>query len=139
MTTRLTGFRSLLTLLVVVAGLTASACATTGRDISPQEITEADLMIRRAVTAGAERLAPELLGSAREAFDAARRASFAQKQDEARRQLEQAKAYASAAELRATAEQRRREAGTVGQQADALDARLQDLQQRLRTSTQSGK
>ena len=135
---RRTEIRSILAALAVVIGLTASACATAARDITPQEITEVDLMIRGAVTAGAERFAPELLGSSREAFDAARRASFAQKSDEARRQLEEAKAYATAAEVRATAEQRRREAAATGQQADALDAKLQDLQRRLRAPSQSG-
>jgi hypothetical protein len=123
--------------LACVAGLAAAACATAAPDITPQEITEVDLMIRRAATAGGERLAPELLGSSRESYDAARRASFAHKPVEARRQLEEAKAYAIAAEMRATAEQRQREAFAVGKQADALEARLQDLQRRLRTPGQS--
>jgi DNA repair photolyase len=130
---------TLLAVLVGIAGLTAAACATVAPDITPQEITEVDLLIRRAVAAGAERLAPELLGASREANEAARRASFARKPDEARRQLEEAKAYANAAEVRAMAEQRQREAIAIGREADALEARLQELQRRLRAPGQSAK
>jgi hypothetical protein len=137
MAKRYIGCRSTLAALMGVVGLAAAACATAVPDITPQEITEVDVMIRRAETAGGERLAPELLGSSRESYDAARRASFARKPVEARRQLEEAKAYATAAEMQATAEQRQREALAIGKQADALDARLQDRQRRLRTPGQS--
>jgi len=125
--------RPTLVWLALAAGVTASACATPARDITSEEIAEADVIIHRAVTAGAERFAPGLLWSSREALDAAQRASFTRKPDEARRRLEEAKAYATAAEIRARAEQRRREALAVGQEADALEVKLQDLQRRLRT------
>lgn len=130
--------RATVAAVVVGVGLSISSCATVTPDITPQEITEVDRVIGRAVTAGADRLAPELLGSSREAYDAARRASFAQKPAEARRQIEEAKAYATAAESRALAEQRQGEAAALGRQADALNIQLQELQRRLRTPGQSG-
>jgi hypothetical protein len=119
---RLTGARSALAALVGIVGLTASACATAAPDITPQQITEVDLVIRRAVAAGADRLAPDLLASSREAYDAARRASFAHEPDEARRQLDEAKAYAIAAELQATAEQRQRAADAIFQKSKTFDS-----------------
>ena len=124
--------RSRIVVTVGFVGVLLAACAITVTDIKPEEVTEVELLMRRAEAAGAGDLAPELLGSARQSFEASRRASFQGNGEDARRRLAEARAYAEAAEVRATAERRQREAAEVGQQVDALDTKLQDLHQRLR-------
>jgi uncharacterized protein DUF4398 len=108
----------------------AAACASTGPPVDPKTMTDAELEIRAAESAGATEHAADLLAKSRRAFEAARRASASGDGEEARRWLLEARAYADAAESRARAEKVRVEVTRLRREADELEMRTKQMRER---------
>lgn len=117
---------------IALLGVLAVACASTGPPLDSKAMTDVELEVRAAESAGAAEHASDLLAKARRAFDAARRASTAGNGEEARQRLLEARAYADAAESRARAEKLRVEVTRLRQEADELETRTRQIQGRAR-------
>jgi len=117
---------------IALMGALTFACASTGPPLEPRALTDVELEVRSAESAGAAEHAADLLGKARRAYDAARRASTAGNGEEARQRLLEARAYADAAESRARAEKLRVEVTRLRQEADELENRTKQIRDRAR-------
>lgn len=117
-------------IVILMGAALALGCASTGPPVDPKMMTDAELEIRAAESAGAGELASDLLVKARRAYDAARRASAAGNGEEARERLLEARAYADAAESRARAEKLRTEVARFKREADELEMRTKQIRER---------
>ena len=108
----------------------AAGCASTGPAVDPKAMTDADLEIRAAESAGAAEHSADLLAKARRSYESARRASAAGNSEEARQHLAEARAYADAAESRAHAEKLRADVARLRREADELDAKTKQIRDR---------
>jgi hypothetical protein len=121
--------RKLWIVVLLGSGL-AIGCASAGPPVDAKSMTDAELELKAAESAGAGELAPDLLTKARRAYDAARRASAAGNGEEARDYLLEARAYADAAESRARAEKLRTEVARFKRDADELEMRTRQIRER---------
>jgi hypothetical protein len=119
-----------LSIVVLLGAALAIGCASSGPPVDAKAMTDAELELRAAESAGAGELAPDLLTKARRAYDAARRASAAGNGEEARDHLLEARAYADAAESRARAEKLRAEVARFKREADELEMRTRQIRER---------
>ena len=117
-------------IVILLGAALALGCASTGPPLDAKMMTDAELEIRAAESAGAGELASDLLVKARRAYDAARRASAAGNGEEARERLLEARAYADAAESRARAEKLRSEVARFKRDADELEMRTKQIRER---------
>ncbi|MFN2386135.1 MAG: DUF4398 domain-containing protein [Thermoanaerobaculia bacterium] len=117
-------------IVVLLGSALAVGCASTGPPVDAKAMTDAELELRAAESAGAGELATDLLAKARRAYDAARRASAAGNGEEARDRLLEARAYADAAESRARAEKLRTEVARFKREADELEMRTRRIRER---------
>ncbi|MEO8347832.1 MAG: DUF4398 domain-containing protein [Acidobacteriota bacterium] len=118
--------------LFLLAAAFAVNCASSGPPVAPAMLAQTEAAIRRAESAGAGQLAPDLLAKARRAWDEARLASSRGDGEIARRRYVEAEEYAQAAEAKANAERIKSEAATLKKQADELEAKTRQLREQSR-------
>lgn len=114
--------------LIIAISCIAMGCASSVTPVTPGQLAETEAAIRSAESVGAFERAPDLLQKSRQALSAAQQASGRGDHKIARHHLLETTAYAEAAQARAEAERKKSEAATVRQQADELEAKVQQLQ-----------
>lgn len=116
----------------LLLGVLAAGCASSGPPVEQKLMTDTELAIRNAESAGAPERAPDLLSKSRRSFEAARKASAAGDEEEARQRLAEATAYAAAAESRAKAEKLKADAARVRREAEELEMKTKQIRERAR-------
>ena len=114
--------------LIIAISCIAMGCASSVTPVTPGQLAETEAAIRSAESVGAFERAPDLLQKSRQALSAAQQASGRGDHKIARDHLLETTTYAEAAQAQAETERKKSEAAMLRQQADELEAKVQQLQ-----------
>ncbi len=115
-------------ILIIAISCIAMGCASSVTPVTPGQLAETEAAIRSAESVGAFERAPDLLQKSRQALSAAQQASGRGDHKIARDHLLETTTYAEAAQAQAETERKKSEAAMLRQQADELEAKVQQLQ-----------